>query len=153
VKVSLDTNVLVYAVHADDRRNQRAVNIVARAGHGQCILSMQSLAECFDVLTKKRHMEPKAAAEEIGKLRRSFEIYAACPSDLDDAMQVVTEHTLSVWDAMLWATCRRAGCVVILSEDMQDGRELLGVTFINPFDPKNDAAIERVFAESEDFLP
>jgi predicted nucleic acid-binding protein len=48
-------------------------------------------------------------------------------------MDAVEEHRLSFWDAMLWATARQIGCAAILSEDMQDGRRLGGVAFINPF--------------------
>ena len=32
---------------------------------------------------------------------------------------------------------RRAGCRVLLSEDFQDGRDLGGLLFVNPFDPAN----------------
>ncbi len=48
-------------------------------------------------------------------------------------MDAVEEHRLSFWDAMLWATARQAGSSAIVSEDMQDGRRLSGVEFINPF--------------------
>lgn len=36
-------------------------------------------------------------------------------------------------DAVLWATARRVGCTTLLTEDLQDGRTLDGVTFRNPF--------------------
>ena len=48
-------------------------------------------------------------------------------------MDVVQEHRLSFWDAMLWATARQAGCSAILSEDLPDGRRLNGAEIINPF--------------------
>ena len=50
--------------------------------------------------------------------------------------------TISFWDAMLWATARRAGCSAILSEDFQDGQVLQGVRFIDPFLRKNNAYVE-----------
>ena len=38
---------------------------------------------------------------------------------------------------MLWATAKRAGCRMLFSEDLQDGRRLGDVLFVNPFDPAN----------------
>jgi predicted nucleic acid-binding protein len=149
VRVSLDANVLVYALHLDDRRNARAVEIVTRAARGDCTQTMQSFAECFNVLIRKREFDVWRARDEIMKFRRSFDYVAARPVDFDDAMRVVGEHKMSFWDAMLWATARRAGCEVILSENMQDGRELEGVRVVNPFDQENDAIVEEVFTSSE----
>jgi predicted nucleic acid-binding protein len=153
VRVSLDANVLVYAIHTSDRRNERAIDIVTRAAHGDCTQTMQSLAECFNVLVRKRGMDALQAREEIWKFRRSFDYAAVRPFDFDEAMRVVIEHRISFWDAMLWATARRAGCSVLLSEDMQDGRQLEGVRFVNPFDPENDALVDRIFEKGEDDGP
>jgi predicted nucleic acid-binding protein len=151
--VSLDANVLVYAVHAQDPRNRRAVDIVKRAARGDCTQTMQSFAECFNVLIRKRELDPDDAQAEIAKFRRSFDYVAARPADLDDAMRAVGQHRISFWDAMLWATARRAGCEVILSEDMQDRRQLEGVTIVNPFVPENDELVERIFAADEESPP
>jgi len=62
-----------------------------------------------------------------------FQVASADTTALIDAMDAVENHRFSFWDAMLWATARRIGCVAIFSEDMQDGRRLRGVEFINPF--------------------
>lgn len=62
-----------------------------------------------------------------------FHVTSADDTALVDAMDAVEEHRLSFRDAMLWATARQIGCSAILSEDMQDGRRLSGVEFINPF--------------------
>jgi predicted nucleic acid-binding protein len=52
---------------------------------------------------------------------------------LEEALITQQQHGLQFWDAMLWATARRAGCSLIATEDFQDGRTLGGVTFRNPF--------------------
>jgi predicted nucleic acid-binding protein len=44
---------------------------------------------------------------------------------------------------MLWATVRRAGVRLLITEDLQDGRILEGVRFVDPFAAHNDALIER----------
>ena len=48
---------------------------------------------------------------------------------------------------MLWATARRAGCRLLLSEDFQDGRDLGGVLFANPFDPANRKLLDLALPE------
>jgi predicted nucleic acid-binding protein len=45
----------------------------------------------------------------------------------------VKKYRLAFWDAMLWAAAQRAGVRHLLTEDVQDGFELAGVRFINPF--------------------
>ncbi|MCM0019690.1 MAG: hypothetical protein NBV67_06825, partial [Tagaea sp.] len=64
--------------------------------------------------------------------------------DLDDALWAVEHHKLAFWDAMLWATCRRAGCSVLFTEDFQDGRLLKGVRFVDPFKAKNARYLPKV---------
>lgn len=76
--------------------------------------------------------------------RAARPVHALAESDLDDALSVVGRHRLQFWDAMLWATARRVGVRYLLSEDFQNGRELDGVTFVDPFDSANDALIERI---------
>ncbi len=61
-----------------------------------------------------------------------FHVTSADNTALVDAMDAAKEHRLSFWDAMLWATARQIGCSAIISEDMEDGRRLSGVEFINP---------------------
>ncbi len=60
-------------------------------------------------------------------------VFAADEVCLTDAIDAVTVHSWSFWDAMIWATAKRAGCRLLLSEDGQSGRTLGGVTIINPF--------------------
>ncbi len=39
---------------------------------------------------------------------------------------------MSLWDALLLATARAAGCTVVLSENMHDGGAFGGMTVRNP---------------------
>lgn len=149
VRVSLDANVLVYALDVDDRRNKRAIDIVRRAARGDCILTMQSLAECFVVLINKRGFSAQMACDEIYRFRRSIDYAAAYPVDFDEAMRAVVEYGMSFWDAMMWATAKRTGCRVMLTEDRQGRPTLEGVRFVNPFDSVNDQLIDGIFAVPE----
>ncbi len=45
----------------------------------------------------------------------------------------VKEHSLSFWDAMVWAVADEAGVTLLLSEGFQHTRRLGGTQFCNPF--------------------
>ena len=62
--------------------------------------------------------------------------------DLATAMRGVREHGLSFWDALLWATVRRAGVELLITEDFQDRRTIEGVRILNPFAARNATLIE-----------
>jgi predicted nucleic acid-binding protein len=49
------------------------------------------------------------------------------------ALDIKTTHGLSYWDAAIVAAANAMGCRELLSEDMTHGREMAGVTVVNPF--------------------
>jgi predicted nucleic acid-binding protein len=51
---------------------------------------------------------------------------------------------MALWDAMLWAAAQRAGVRYLLTEDLQDGFELAGVRFVNPFEAANNRLIDEI---------
>lgn len=131
---SLDTNILVYAVDRDGgERHRRSVELVGRAARRDCVLTLQALAEFFHATTRKGLLTPSHAGDFVRDWLEVFEVAAANESALVDAMNAVDEHRLSFWDALLWATARQAGCSAVVTEDMQHGRRLGGVAFIDPF--------------------
>jgi len=65
-----------------------------------------------------------------------------------DAMDAVADHGWSFWDAMIWATAKRAGCRLLISEDGQNGRTLGGVTIVNPFLPSSSALLSQALGAS-----
>jgi predicted nucleic acid-binding protein len=74
-------------------------------------------------------------------------VVIADESCLVDAMDAVAGHSLSFWDAMMWATAKRAGCRLLFSEDGDDGRTLGGVTLVDPFaSPQSPLLIEALGA-------
>lgn len=133
-RFTLDTNILVYAVDRDAgvRHGQSRV-LVGRAARSDCVLAAQALAEFFHATTRKGLLAPATASALVRDWLDVFHVTSANTAALVEAMDAVREHRLSFWDAILWATARQGGCSAILSEDMQDGRRLGGVEFVNPF--------------------
>ena len=142
-RFSLDTNILVYAVDRDaGERHRRSRELVGRAARRDCVLTVQALAEFFHATTRKNLLSPARAEAFVRGWLDVFDVVPADNEALVDAMTAVQEYRLSFWDAMLWATAQQTGCSALLSEDMQDGRRLGGVEFINPFASDADARLE-----------
>lgn len=151
MRVSIDANILVCFVDRDaGDRHHRALQVLEQASGADCVLTLQTLGEFFNVATRKSKIEPATAAQFIDDWRQVFPVHAADLRALDDALAATRQHRLPFWDAMLWATVQQAGCGLLLTEDFQDGRVLGSVTFVNPFDPGNDELLDRALPPTVD---
>jgi predicted nucleic acid-binding protein len=150
VRLTVDSNILVYATdrHAGERHKQ-ALDLLGRAARADCILTLQSLGEFFHVATRKLKIPARDVRPFVDDWRGVFAVFAATEPCLDLAVEHVTRHRIAFWDAMLWATARVAGCRLLLSEDLNDGQTLGGVTCVNPFVPKNATLIEAALPRAE----
>lgn len=136
-RVSLDSNVLVYAVdHRTPERQERALDIIRHAASSDCVLTTQALGEFLHVVSRKGMMTRADAADRVGELRLAFEVVGIDPAAFDAGVLAARESRYSVWDAILLATVERAGCTLLLSEDLQDGGRFGAVSIVNPFKGK-----------------
>jgi predicted nucleic acid-binding protein len=134
-RFSLNANVLIYAVdtHVPDRHD-RAVEVVEEAAlKHDCIVALQAYAEFFAAATRKGKVSVADARAQIADWQLLFTTVYPSPSSLLQAIDAATNHNIAFWDAMLWSVLKDSGATVLLSEDFQDGRELDGVLFRNPF--------------------
>lgn len=66
---------------------------------------------------------------------------------LADALRLTADHRLQVFDALILAGAARAGCELMLTEDLHDGFVWRGVTVANPFGPAPDPRLARLLAD------
>lgn len=143
--VTVDTNILVYATSpVEEPLRTRAIDVMTRLVSGGNVLMLQTLGEYCNVMLRKLRTPANEVQSAVDAWQAMLPVHVAAPADIQQALEVVQRHGLQFWDAMLWAAARRVGVRHILSEDFQDGRTLDGVTFLNPFNPANDAVIERL---------
>jgi predicted nucleic acid-binding protein len=134
VRFSVDTNVLIYAaVRQSGPKHHTAIDVLRRASGLDCVITLQALGEAFRILMVKYKVPAAEAIARVDEWRSAMPVVIADETCLIDAMDAVAGHRLSFWDAMMWATAKRAGCRLLLSEDGDDGRTLGGVTLVNPF--------------------
>jgi predicted nucleic acid-binding protein len=134
-RFGLDTNVLIYAVEAGGgERAARADAIVRRAvATRRCVLTVQNIGELYAACVRMRHASPDAAAARAAGFGDLFATVAAGMDEARLALAEAAAGRFSYWDGLLLATLGRAGCSLLLSEDMADGAMLAGVTVRDPF--------------------
>jgi predicted nucleic acid-binding protein len=74
-----------------------------------------------------------AARDALLSWRDAFSTVPTEPAALLLAADLAADHQLGIWDSVILASSSRAGCRLLLSEDMQDGFTWGGVTVVNPF--------------------
>lgn len=131
----LDTNVLVYLYDQDEpRKQERAREILAESPRGSLVLSTQVLQEFFVAVTRKiavplPNEEALAALDDLS----AFPVSAVDKKTVTAAATLSVDHQVSLWDALILTAASAAGCDKVLTEDLQDGWQVLGVQVENPF--------------------
>jgi predicted nucleic acid-binding protein len=132
----VDTNVLVYALAADDpKRSPVAQDLLRKLMLNRSLrTSTQVLQELYVTLTRKGKspISPDSALRYIDHV-------AAWPVAVTDfksvrrAIQLSIGSVLSFWDALIVVAAERSEAKILYSEDLHAGQELLGVRIVNPF--------------------
>lgn len=134
-RVFVDTNVLVYAFDRDEpAKRKRSLAILADSD--DLVLSTQVLQEFYVTVTRKlkrpvSDADAEAAVRELGRL----EVVNVDTGAILNAITTSRAHSMSFWDALVVSAASAAGCVRLLSEDMQHGREIAGLRIVNPYAP------------------
>jgi predicted nucleic acid-binding protein len=130
----VDANVFVYARDPrDPRKQERAaqwIDLLWRERSGRT--SVQAVSEYYAVATRKLRFPADRAWEYAERY------FAWNPLPVDEVLlrrtqQVEQRFRLSWWDAMIVAAAQLQGCVLLLTEDLQDGAAFGGVTARSPF--------------------
>ena len=145
MKAALDTNVLAYAEGlGDEPRCERARTLVARVAVEQVLLPAQALGELFRVLTGKAGFSAAAARTALLSWSDSFEVADSTWSAFQGALDIVADHGLQIWDALILSVAAENHCRLLLSEDLQDGFTWRGVTVVDPFKEAPDPLLEEL---------
>lgn len=146
--------MLVYSVNYDaGDKHFLARDMLMRAVRVSAILTLQALGEFYHVTTRKYRLPSADSRAFIDDWTRIFPIVTAQGPALDNAIDAVERHSLSFWDALLWATVEASGSTVLFTEDLQDGRRLGRVSFVNPFDPANQRIVDTLLPPNGDGRP
>ena len=131
----LDTNILLYSISRDPTETVKHDRAVALVDTGNNALSVQVLQEFYVQATRPSRPDPLSHDIAAGLIRTwsRFKVQEISLSIMTGALEIRAAHMLSYWDAAIVAAARALGCKELYSEDMSHGREVEGVTIINPF--------------------
>jgi len=148
MRITLDTNILVYAEGVNGAlRADMTVELVKKLPESSTFLPVQVLGELFRVLVGRSAFPPREARAIVLRWQDAFPLIETSPPILLSALDVATDHGLSIWDAIILSAAAAAGCRLLLSEDMQEGFTWGGVTVVNPFAAKKHALLAEVLGE------
>jgi predicted nucleic acid-binding protein len=135
ISVFADTNVAFYSRdEAADAKVTAAGQWLMHAGNqGALCVNLQVLNELASVLfRKRRHLSSEQVYDAIDKLA-VFGTESISVETVLSARNIRTATSYSWWDCLLLASALELGCSHFLSEDLQDGHQIGGLTIINPF--------------------
>ena len=136
-RVFVDTNIFVYAYDTSAAlKRRKAQKILADLWvSGLGVVSTQVLQEFFVTVTRKlpKAMDPGAARDVVGDLLK-WDVVVVEGAMIMDAIDVHKSHGYSFWDSLIIVAADRAGCALLLSEDLSSGHSIGGVTIRNPFE-------------------
>ena len=134
MKPFLDTNVLIYAVVAEDSHKQLvAQSLLAQTGIARPTLSTQILGEAYNVLTRKKRWAPAEAVAAV-RLFASLRLVVPSGETVMLGLELAAQHGLSGWDAMVVQAALQGDCDTLFSEDLQAGRRFGNLEVVNPFE-------------------
>jgi predicted nucleic acid-binding protein len=108
---------------------------LARSG----VLSTQVLHEFYVNVTRK--IRTPVSKAEARSVVGTYIPWCLAPEtgDVNEAFRIEDEAGISFWDALIVATAARSGATRVLSEDLNPGQVISGVTVVNPFEDSPEA--------------
>jgi len=135
-KMFIDTNILIYAFDVSaGKKHQVASHILNDLWNsGLGVLSTQVLQEFYiNVVQKIQKPIDQKMAQEIIRDLLKWHVVVNNGDSILDAIDISEKYGYSFWDSLIIEAALTGGVSVLLSEDLQHGQVISGVTISNPF--------------------
>lgn len=135
-KTFVDTNIIIYAYDVTaGKKHKTAGNILADLWNsGLGVISTQVLQEFFvNVVQKIPKPIGKKQAKEIVRDFLKWHVVVNTGNSIIEAIDISLKFGYSFWDSMIIEAAITGGAVALISEDLQEGQVISGVTIRNPF--------------------
>ena len=134
-KVFFDSNILVYFIDESDSEKQlKAKELIEAATSNQTgIVSTQSLQEVYNVATKKLNCPKDKAKQLIKMFSETLPVAQVTIPLILKAIDISIKTEYSFWDSLILSAAKDSGCIIVYSEDMQNGHIVDGMKILNPF--------------------
>jgi predicted nucleic acid-binding protein len=135
-KTFVDTNVLIYAHDIDAGQKHEIAKAVLRElwSDRAGLLSTQVLQEFYVNATRKiKTPLAKPEARTVVDTYAAWCVDGITSTDISAAFQLEDRGRIGFWDALILAVAVRSGARRVLSEDLNSGQAIAGLTIHNPF--------------------
>lgn len=147
MRVALDTNVLAYAEGVNGSVLKKdGLEIIKKLSIDSTFIPIQVLGELYRVLLRKAGRAPDRARAAVLSWYDLFPQIETSASVLLAAIDLATDHNLSIWDAIILSASSAAGCRLLLSQDLQEGFTWNGVTVVDPFAARRHPLLEALLS-------
>lgn len=125
-----DTNTLLYLISDDAEKAIRAEALVETGG----VISVQVLNEFVNVALRKHALSWPEISEALEPIKALCDVVPVSLEIHERAARLAQRFNYRFYDCSIIAAALEAGCVILYSEDLQDGQVIDGVlTIRNPF--------------------
>jgi len=129
VRAFLDTNILVYAQQSGTKATISR-DLINQGG----TVSAQVLNELANVLRKKQGISWRDIELVFDDIDNALDPALPLTAKISRAaLALARDDGFAFYDALIVAAAIEAGCDTLYSEDMQHGRNVGGLTIVNPF--------------------
>jgi predicted nucleic acid-binding protein len=137
VKSFLDTNIFVYTFddHSPAKREKARLLVGTALQDRQGMISFQVVQEFLNVATRKFAV-PLTAVDCTLYLHQVLNPLCEVQSSIglyEDALDIHERWKFGFYDSLILAAALAGDCDLLLSEDLQHGQKIRGLTIINPF--------------------
>ena len=136
---AIDTNVFVYAFDADELIKQaKAHALLDRLVQKplESVLLWQVGGELLSCLRKwelAKRITPTDAKAHFRDVFALFPLSLPHPDLFEISFELKSQFSLSHWDSMLLAACKKADVSTLYTEDLDAGTDYDGIAIVNPF--------------------
>ena len=135
-RVFLDTNVFVYLYDSDSPDKQaRARALLERLSLSDTLfVSTQVLQEFYVTVTRK--FATRLTEDEILLATQTLSTLPVVRVSVEmifSAIDLVRRLQFSFWDGLILQAALKAGCTLLISEDLQHGQRIGNLRIENPF--------------------
>jgi predicted nucleic acid-binding protein len=125
-----DTSVVLYLLSGDARKADRVEALLEAGG----AISVQVLNEFATVARRKSALTWGEVREALSAVRAACVTHPVTEETHDHGVDIAERYGFSVYDSMIIAAAKGAGCTTLFSEDLQHRQVIDGtLTIRNPF--------------------
>ena len=133
----LDTNVFIYHLDSTDPAKHATAELIVRdaLAEGNGCISYQVVQECLNVALRKAEiaLPLEAARSYLDTVLAPLMQVPASETLYHRALDIQARWRFGFYDSLIVASALSAGCSTLLSEDLEHGQLIDGLTVVNPF--------------------